>query len=131
MYSKERLVATLSLLEKAEGDLKVLREKNKRIEKSPDLQLEQGRLVREVRVQEEVYLTLKKELEIVKIEEVKSLPTIRVLDEAVAPIIKSKPNRKLIMVVARFLALLLGVAVAFGKEYSSAPVARAGSYMLG
>ena len=116
-FIEERLAETLNLLEKAEGDLKVFRESNKRIEKSPELQLEQGRLVREVRVQEEVYLTLKKELEIVKIEEVKSLPIIRVLDKAVTPIIKSKPKRGLIMVVAMFLALLLGVAVAFGKEY--------------
>ena len=117
VFIKERLVETLNLLENAEGDLKVFREKNKRIENSPDLQLEQGRLVREVRVQEEVYLTLKKELEIVKIKEVKSLPLIRILDEAVAPIIKSKPNRRLIMVVAMFLALLLGVGVAVGVEY--------------
>ena len=77
----------------------------------------QGRLVREVRVQEEVYLTLKKEIEIIKIEEVKSLPLIRVLDEAVAPIIKSKPEGKLIMVVTMFLALVPAVVVAFGKEY--------------
>ena len=117
VFIEERLAETLNLLEKAEGDLKVFRETNKRIENSPDLQLEQGRLSREVLVQEEVYLTLKKEHEVVKIEEVKSLPIIRILDEAVAPIKKSKPKRFLIMVITMFLALLLGVAVVFGKEY--------------
>ena len=44
----------------AEEKLKAFRETNKRIENSPQLQLEQGRIAREVRVQEEVYLTLKK-----------------------------------------------------------------------
>ena len=117
VFIEERLAETLNLLEKAEGDLKVFRETNKRIENSPELQLKQGRLVREVRVQEEVYLTLKKELEIVKIEEVKSLPIIRILDEAVAPIEKSKPRRTLIMVIAMFSALLLGVAVVLSKKY--------------
>ena len=76
-----------------------------------------GRLLREVRIQEEVYLTLKTEFEMVKIEEVKSLPMIRILDEAVAPINKSKPKRRRIMTIAVFIGLILGVIVAFGEQY--------------
>lgn len=117
VFIEERLAETINQLETAEEDLKIFRETNKRIERSPERQLEQGRLIREVRVQEEVYLTLKKEHEIVKIEEVKSLAMIRVLDEAVAPTIRSKPRRTLIMGLAMFSSLLLGVGVVLGKEY--------------
>ena len=116
-FIEGRLEDTQILLQKAEEDLKVFRESNKRIEKSPELQLEQGRFAREVRVQEEVYLTLKKEFEVVKIEEVKSLPLIRVLDEAITPIGKSKPLRRKIMVITIILTGVLGVATALTQEF--------------
>lgn len=113
-FINERLDETLNLLQEAEQDLKNFRENNKRIEKSPNLQLQQGRLLREVRIQEELYLTLKKELEMAKIEEVKSLPMVKVLDKAVPPISKYKPRRTYIMTVSIFFAFILGVAGSFG-----------------
>jgi len=116
VFIEERLTETLNLLENAEEILKIFRESNKRIEKSPDLQLVQGRLAREVRVQEEVYLTLKKEYEIIKIEEVKSLATLRILDEAVAPITTSRPKRRLIMGLAVFSSLFLSIGIVLGME---------------
>lgn len=118
VFIEERLSATQLMLMNAEKMLKVFRETNKRIENSPDLQLKQGRLLREVRVQEQVYLTLKKEFEMVKIDEVKNLPKIRILDEATPPIKKSKPKRRLILVLTVFLSLILGIVAAFGVEYS-------------
>lgn len=114
VFINDRLDETLILLQDAEQELKKFRETNKRIEKSPDLQLQQGRLLREVRIQEELYLTLKKELEIAKIEEVKSIPMVKVLDRAVPPISKYKPKRTYIMTVSIFFAFILGVAGSFG-----------------
>lgn len=117
VFIESRLTETLNLLEIAEENLKGFRETNKRIEKSPDLQLEQGRLAREVRVQEEVYLHLKKEHEKVKVEEVKSLTTVRVLDEAVAPIFRDGPRRLWRMGIFTFVSLILGIMVAISEEY--------------
>lgn len=112
-----RLSATKLLLQTAEEAVKVFRENNKRIEKSPELQLQQGRLVREVRIQEEVFITLKKEFETVKIEEVKNLPSVRILDAAVAPYKKSGPLRRRAMAIAVVLSLGLGIALAYLWEY--------------
>jgi len=116
-FIESRLEETSELLDEAEEELRNFRESNKRIENSPDLQLEQGRLIREIRIQEEVYLTLKKELEIIKIEEVKNMPTIRVLDTAIAPVNKSRPERRKIMAISIFFALTLGIAVPIGQQY--------------
>ena len=117
IFIEERLQETKSLLSIAEEYLKNFRENNKRIENSPQLKLEEGRLIREVRVQEEVYLTLKKEFEIIKIEEVRSFPIITVLDEAIPPVFRSKPKRTRTMIISTFFALFFGIVVAFGLEH--------------
>ena len=49
-----------------------------------------------------------------KIEEVKSIPMVKVLDRAVPPISKYKPKRTYIMTVSIFFAFILGVAGSFG-----------------
>lgn len=110
-FIESRVSETLVLLEINEENLKAFRELNKRIEKSAQLQLEQERLLREVRVQEEVYLTLKKELEITKIEEVKNLQMISILDKATPPINKSKPNRRKIMSISIFFAIFFSIII--------------------
>ena len=116
-FIEDRLSATKTLLQGAEETLKVFRESNKRIENSPELQLEQGRIAREVRIQEEVFITLKKELETVKIEEVKNLPSVRLLDAALPPYEKSGPMRRKDMMVAMVLSLGLGIALTYLWEY--------------
>ena len=116
-FIEGRLSATKMLLQDSEEALKVFRENNKRIENSPELQLEQGRLIREVRIQEEVFITLKKELETVKIEEVKNLPSVRILDAAVPPYKKSGPLRRRAMMVAVVLSIGLGIALTYLWEY--------------
>ena len=100
----------------AEDNLKSFRESNMRIEKSPELLLEQGRLNREIRVQEELYLTLKKEFEIVRIEEVKSLPLVRILDNPRPPLEKSRPRRRMIMFSSIISSVLLGLIFVWFTE---------------
>ena len=114
-FIESRLAETLSVLETRETDLKNFRESNMRIEKSPQLQLELGKFMRELKVQEEIYLTLKKEIEISKIEEVKSLPLIQILDKATAPTKKSKPKRRNIMLAGLIFSFLFGILLAVIK----------------
>lgn len=112
-----RLDETKGLLSASEESLKKFREDNKRIEKSPQLNLEQGRLMREVRIQEEVYLTLKKELEITKIEEVKNLKVVNTLDVAVPSVFKSNPKRLRILVFGIIISLSVSTITVFLKNY--------------
>ena len=64
---------------------------------TPVLQFENLTLTRDLEINQELYLTILKELEIAKIEELKELEIIQILDSAIPPIEKSKPNLILIL----------------------------------
>jgi len=117
LFVEERIEETDSLLRDSEEVLKKFRENNKRIENSPQLLLEQGRLAREVKVQEEVYLTLKREYETIKIEEVKNLPVLGVLDFAIAPVKKSGPYRTRSLILTFIAAAGISLVLSFGHEF--------------
>jgi uncharacterized protein involved in exopolysaccharide biosynthesis len=93
-------------LEKSENALKEFREKNRRVSDSPQLLLEQARLMREVDINSTLYAELKKQFEIVKIEEIKNLPIINVMDEARPAAKKDRPRRSVILVVTLLLAVV-------------------------
>jgi len=116
-FINERLNETLILLENSEETLMIFRQNNKRIEKSPELQLKAGRLMRDQKLQEELFIVLKKEYELSRIEEVKSLPMIMVLDEAIPPIVKNKPRRKAIMIFAIIIGSVFGIVISFIYEF--------------
>ncbi len=108
-YIEKRLNTTKQELRVAEEALKEFREKNRMIAESPELQLEYGRLQREVTIKQEVYLTLQKEKEMAMIELVKETPVINILDEAVKPEKRSKPKRKLIVIIGAFAGFFLSI----------------------
>ena len=105
-------------MEFAEESLKDFNNRNRRIENSPALQLERQRLAREVSVLISVFTTLKQQLETTKIEEVKELDYVVVLDPPEAPLFPSKPNKKLLVVLTGLIGLGLGIIIAFAKDYS-------------
>ncbi len=93
-------------LERAEEKLKIFRESNRAIISSPALMLEQTRLVREVELQTELYITLKSQLELVKIEESGRLNSVEILDYPEIPFLKSSPNKKFRVSMALILSLI-------------------------
>jgi uncharacterized protein involved in exopolysaccharide biosynthesis len=73
---------------------------------------------REEQVQEVLYELLMRELEIAKIEEAKSMPTIQILDPA-APPERRKARRTVVKaMLAGIIAFVCMVFVAFGREYA-------------
>ena len=62
IFIEDRVQETEKNLRIAEEALKVFRDRNRRIENSPSLQLEQERLSREVSVHTSVFITLKQQL---------------------------------------------------------------------
>jgi len=116
-FIEERIEDTRLELVVAEENLKDFNDRNRRIENSPSLQLERQRLYREVSVLTGVFTTLKQQLETSKIEEVKELDYVVLLDPPEVPLNRSKPNRKLMMVLSGLLGIGLGVFLAFIKEY--------------
>ena len=94
-------------------------DRNRRIENSPALQLEQQRLSREVTVLTGVFTTLKQQLETTKIEEVKESDYVIVIDPPEIPLNSAKPKKKIIVFLAGIFGLIFGLIIAFVKEFIS------------
>ena len=87
------------------------------VAKVPRLGLELKRLVRDVTIHETVYAVLTQELEKAKIAEVRDTLVVQVLDRAVPPIQRFKPQRSKIVLISGFMSIVMGVFVVFAQEY--------------
>jgi uncharacterized protein involved in exopolysaccharide biosynthesis len=105
-WIESRLVQVNVELRTAEEALKNFREKNRRVMDSPQLLLEQDRLSREVTVKGSIDVELRKQAELAKIDEIKQVTTINVLDDGREPIRKERPKRATNAFVAFMLALV-------------------------
>ncbi len=83
----------------------------------PEVGLQLAKLMREVKVQETVWELLNQQYYHAKIQEARDTPTIQALDEAVPPELRTKPKRKLLVLIGSFLALMLSIFWAFIAEY--------------
>ena len=113
----ERIVDTERELQISEDALRDFATRNRHIENSPLLLLEQQRFAREVTVLMGVFTTLKQQLETTKIEEVKKSEYVMVLDPPEVPLMRSKPEKKKMVILAGFLGIGLGIGLAFVLEY--------------
>jgi len=118
-FIEERIIDTEKELMSAEERLKNFMDRNRRIENSPALQLEQQRLGREVTVLTGVFTTLKQQLETTKIEEMKESDYVVVLDPPEVPLKRSKPNKKLMVILAGILGIGLGMLLVFMMEFAA------------
>ena len=73
----------------------------------PELGVRWANLYRNVRIHETVFDLLSEEYETARIEEVKSIPTVSVIDVPQLPEKKSGPHRTLIVLIATFLSLVI------------------------
>jgi uncharacterized protein involved in exopolysaccharide biosynthesis len=92
-WISSRLTEVEKELRLAEDSLKTFRERNRRVADSPTLLLQQVRLIREGDVKSAIYVELKKQHELAKIEEIKNITIVNVLDGARAPVRKERPKR--------------------------------------
>jgi uncharacterized protein involved in exopolysaccharide biosynthesis len=85
-------------------------ERNRKIGDSPELQLQYGRLTREVEVAQEVFVTLRQQHEMAKIAEIRETPVINVLDSPETPVRRSRPKRGVIILGGFLGGLFIGCA---------------------
>ena len=83
----------------------------------PDLGMRLARLMREAKIQEQVFELLTSQYEMAKIEEAKDMNTIQILDEAVPPDRKSGPKRSMIVILSTIVGFFIAVFLAFIKEF--------------
>lgn len=115
-FIEGQLADAQDLLKKAEAALADFSERNRQIA-TPDLEAERDRLKRNVKVQEEIYITLKKQLELAKIEEQEKRPSIEIIERAAPPLTKSKPRTKMNVILAAFVSFFLFCGLAFVMEW--------------
>lgn len=99
-----------------EETLKIFREKNRQILQSPEQQLVQSRLIRNVEIQQLIYSELIKQLELIKLTVIKDMPVVNVREYAKDPVIKAGPKRVLISIVTLIISMILSVAWYLNKD---------------
>ena len=100
-----------SELEKSEELLTDFRNNHPTNLDSPRLKMIRSRLGSTIEENRAVYITLRQQFEIAKIEEVKDNLLINILDNAEPAVLKAKPKRKIIVLLSIFLGGISGIAI--------------------
>lgn len=111
-----RLEEVRSRLSAAEEDLTQFTTRNRKIA-TPQLHSELDRLTRAVDLQEELFLTLSKQLEVARVQEQEQQVTIEVIEHATAPLMRTSPKRTQSVMTAAVLGALGFGALALLLEY--------------
>ncbi len=112
----QRLSEVHSDLVRSEEALKDFRLKNRRIGDSPELLMEQERHLREVEMHAGVFLELTKQHEMIKVQEIRDMPVVQVLDYAAPPVNASGPGKRRVLLIGTLLGLFTGVLTVYGNR---------------
>lgn len=108
IFIEERIKETKEELTKAENALVEFKERNL-ASIAPKVALEEGRLMRNVTMNQEIYIQFQKQYELTRIEELDDQALVQVVKSADVPIMNSKPKRKMIVIFTFILGLFSGV----------------------
>ncbi|MDZ7374414.1 MAG: polysaccharide biosynthesis tyrosine autokinase [candidate division KSB1 bacterium] len=106
-----------SLRPKVESLQRLRQEYNRRLESIPTKALELARLKRAALVNEKIFTMMQEKYEESRITEVGQLGKVRIVDPAREPIFPVKPKKRLNLMLAGIIGLMLGVGIAFVIEY--------------
>jgi uncharacterized protein involved in exopolysaccharide biosynthesis len=115
-FIENRISSVLEGLNQSEIKLKAFNERNRQLS-SPSLMLEQERIQREVDVQKQVYLTLKQQSELAKIELVQESSIIQVLDKAQIPLEAFNINVTKVAISSIIIGLIIGLVLGLLRNY--------------
>lgn len=83
----------------------------------PGVGLAYMRKMREVKTQEAIFEQLTKQYELAKLNEARDSSSLQVLDDAVVPEVKSKPQRSILVIFATLTAFFASILIAFALEF--------------
>jgi uncharacterized protein involved in exopolysaccharide biosynthesis len=109
VFAEAQVADAERALASAEEALRTFSERNRTIE-SPGLRFEQGRLDRQVQIQQQLYITLRAELASSRIREADESPALTVIEHALAPTHKAAPNRRRTVLGVMLAALALSAS---------------------
>jgi uncharacterized protein involved in exopolysaccharide biosynthesis len=101
----------------AEETLRRFYERNREYRSAPGLVFEESRLRRQIDVQQELYLSVRRELETSKIAAANDAPSITVLSAAMPPVRKSRPQRAASSLAAGLLAAMLAIVYLTARRH--------------
>jgi uncharacterized protein involved in exopolysaccharide biosynthesis len=116
-FVEQRIVGTEGDLRRVEEELKTFYQRNRSWQQSPELLFQEGQLKRQVEIQQEVYLTLRREYETARVEEVNDTPVITVIDPANPPQRPSSPRVVVVLAIGLLVGSSLSVVSAYGLAY--------------
>jgi len=115
-FIKEQLVEAQDELRQAENRRSAWMEQNKNYS-APGPALEKERLTREVYVYSELFLQAKKQYEIAKIEEMREVPLIDIIDGSEISNGVASPNRTQVLIIGIFFAGFFSLCSVLGFEF--------------
>ena len=115
-FIEQRISSVKNDLHDSENKLKIFREQNRQIN-SPALRLDEEQITRETEIQKGIFLTLKQQLELSKIEEVQEASIMQILDEPQIPLVPKSKKLKIRIFTALGIGLLMGILVGFSRDY--------------
>jgi uncharacterized protein involved in exopolysaccharide biosynthesis len=83
----------------------------------PAVARELANLIRETKIQEEVYKFLQQQYYKERVQEARDTPTVQVLDPAKPPLERSAPRRALLVSIAAIVGFIIGAFLAFFRNY--------------
>ncbi|MGE5508887.1 MAG: GumC family protein [Chitinophagales bacterium] len=119
LYAKvgELQVEQLALGVRRDTLSRLIAEQDRTFTQLPEKELQLTRLTRNAKVTEQIYLMLKQKAEELRITEAMKSGNVRIIDPAVTPTEPVRPRTALNVAIAAFLALFVGVGLAFLLEY--------------
>ena len=116
-FVESRILEVRQSLRDAEDRLRRFYETNRSWQQSPEMTVEESRLRQQVELARELYVTLSREFETARIEEVNDTPVLTVIDPAVAPVRRSFPRRRVALAVGLMFGFLGGALWVLGSDY--------------
>ncbi len=116
-FIEERLNTVKIELSNSEDLLTQFRKNNPIVHDTPKLQLERGRLIRNVEVNQQVYITIRQQFEVAKIEELKDAQVLNVLDSGQVDTKIAKPRKFMILLVTLILYVLIMLSTIYIHEF--------------
>lgn len=116
-FVEARLGVTQHELAEAEDALRAFLEQNRQIE-SPTKRFEEERLARQVDIANEVYITLRRELETARIGENNDVPVLTVVDPAIPPQRPAFPRPMRTLIFGMIVGLVGAASFVFLIEYA-------------
>ena len=115
MFAEQRVREAQQQLQRAEDELELFTERNRRYQDSPSSAVQAARLQRQVNLRQQVYTSLAQAYEQARVDEVRDTPVITIVDRPEGTV---RPNTRVwvVLLMGFLIGGLVAVVAAFGQD---------------